>query len=398
LYLFGPFDKATGTYLTYSNTETATLEPGVGYRAASNDNNTFTFIGLDNLNNVSIDIVNSGPNNAEWNLIGNPYPAYLNVQQFLLHDVGGVANFQLFDAPTAAIYGYDGSALNGWTIYNLATITASTVIAPGQGFFVSADATNSSLYNLEFTPEMRSAGTSDDFIAGRNSQLTYLTLNLTATAESFSTDFYFNTNASAGFDLGYDAQVWGGVVPEFGIYSHLVEDNAGLSIALQTLNISDLADTSIPLGIHANQGEQLTFSIANSTLPESVNIYLDDVVANTTTLLNNSDYVMTPNTNLSGTGRFFLRTSEDALSTFENNLSKLTIYAINNSNDIVVNGRLENHTQLDLHDIQGRLVMRVKLDNAVLQNHIDVSSLQKGVYIVNIYNNTQQKTQKVIIN
>ncbi|WP_084205809.1 T9SS type A sorting domain-containing protein [Psychroserpens mesophilus] len=398
LYLFGPFDKATGTYLTYSNTETATLEPGVGYRAASNDNNTFTFVGLDNLNDVSIDIVNSGPNNAEWNLIGNPYPAYLNVQQFLLHDVGGVANFQLFDAPTAAIYGYDGSALNGWTIYNLATITASTVIAPGQGFFVSADATNSSLYNLEFTPEMRSAGTSDDFIAGRNSQLTYLKLNLNATAESFSTDFYFNTNASAGFDLGYDAQVWGGVVPEFGIYSHLVEDNAGLSIALQALNISDLADTSIPLGIHANQGEQLTFSIANSTLPESVNIYLDDVVANTSTLLNNSDYVMTPNTNLSGTGRFFLRTSEDALSTFENNLSKLTIYAINNSNDIVVNGRLENHTQLDLHDIQGRLVMRVKLDNAVLQNHIDVTSLQKGVYIVNIYNNTQQKTQKVIIN
>ena len=398
LYLFGPFDKATGTYLTYSNTETATLEPGVGYRAASNDNNTFTFVGLDNLNDVSIDIVNSGPNNAEWNLIGNPYPAYLNVQQFLLHDVGGVANFQLFDAPTAAIYGYDGSALNGWTIYNLATITASTVIAPGQGFFVSADATNSSLYNLEFTPEMRSAGTSDDFIVGRNSQLTYLKLNLNTTAESFSTDFYFNTNASAGFDLGYDAQVWGGVVPEFGIYSHLVEDNAGLSIALQTLNISDLADTSIPLGIHANQGEQLTFSIANSTLPESVNIYLDDVVANTSTLLNNSDYVMTPNTNLSGTGRFFLRTSEDALSTFENNLSKLTIYAINNSNDIVVNGRLENHTQLDLHTIQGRLVMRVKLDNAVLQNHIDVSSLQKGVYIVNIYNNTQQKTQKVIIN
>lgn len=398
LYLFGPFDKATGSYLTYSNTETATLEPGVGYRAASNDNNTFTFVGLDNLNDVSIDIVNSGPNNAEWNLIGNPYPAYLNVQQFLLHDVGGVANFQLFDAPTAAIYGYDGSALNGWTIYNLATITASTVIAPGQGFFVSADATNSSLYNLEFTPEMRSAGTSDDFIVGRNSQLTYLKLNLNTTAESFSTDFYFNTNASAGFDLGYDAQVWGGVVPEFGIYSHLVEDNAGLSIALQTLNISDLADTSIPLGIHANQGEQLTFSIANSTLPESVNIYLDDVVANTSTLLNNSDYVMTPNTNLSGTGRFFLRTSEDALSTFENNLSKLTIYAINNSNDIVVNGRLENHTQLDLHDIQGRLVMRVKLDNAVLQNHIDVSSLQKGVYIVNIYNNTQQKTQKVIIN
>ncbi|WP_431137648.1 fibronectin type III domain-containing protein, partial [Psychroserpens mesophilus] len=155
LYLFGPFNKGTGAYVTWANTETATLDPGVGYRAGSTDNGTFTFTGTANNGNVTHDIVNAGPNNAAWNLVGNPYPSYMNVQQFLLHDVGGVINLQLFDAPTAAIYGYDGSALNGWTVYNLATTTASTVIAPGQGFFVSADATNDDLYDLEFTPAMR---------------------------------------------------------------------------------------------------------------------------------------------------------------------------------------------------------------------------------------------------
>ncbi|WP_425077422.1 choice-of-anchor J domain-containing protein, partial [Psychroserpens sp. S379A] len=45
LYLFGPFEKVTGQYVTWANTETATLDAGVGYRAASTDNDTFTFTG-----------------------------------------------------------------------------------------------------------------------------------------------------------------------------------------------------------------------------------------------------------------------------------------------------------------------------------------------------------------
>ena len=397
LYLFGPFEKTGGTFVTWADTESATLDAGVGYRAATTNNSTVTFTGTAENGTITNDIINGGSNFEEWNLVGNPYPSYLNVQSFLTHDVGGATNLQLFDAGSAAIYGYDGSALNGWTIYNLATTTASTVIAPGQGFFVSADATNATLYDLEFTPGMRSTGTTDDFIPNRNAELIYLKVSASTNSNSYTTDFYFNNNASLGFDLGYDAEVWGGTTPEFGIYSHLVQDNTGLSMALQALNASDLADVTIPLGVNANQGEQLTFSIADSTLPESVNVYLDDVVANTTTLLNNSDYVITPNSNLSGTGRFFLRTSEDALSTIENNLDTLNIFALNNSREIMVSGQLKEHTVLNLFDIQGRKVLSTKLDNSTIENRIDVSNLSGGVYVVTVLNNGQQKTQKVII-
>ncbi|WP_040247610.1 T9SS type A sorting domain-containing protein [Psychroserpens mesophilus] len=397
LYLFGPFEKVTGSYVTWAGTETTTLDAGVGYRAATSDNSVVTFTGTAENGTITNDIINSGSEFAKWNLVGNPYPSYLNVQTFLLHDVGGVTNLQLFDGGTAAIYGYDGDASNGWTIYNLATTTASTVMAPGQGFFVSADATNAPLYDLEFTPAMRSTGTADDFIPSRNAELTYLKVSATTNTKSYATDFYFNNNASLGFDFGYDAEIWGSAAPDFGIYSHLVQDNTGLSMALQALNTSDLSDVTIPLGVNANQGEQLTFSIADTTLPTSVNVYLDDVVANTTTLLNNSDYVMTPNTNLSGTGRFFLRTSEDALSTIENSLVAINIFALNNSKELVVSGQLKENTVLDLFDIQGRKVLTTKLDNNSIENRIDVSNLSGGVYVVTVLNNGQQKTQKVII-
>ncbi|WP_431137694.1 hypothetical protein, partial [Psychroserpens mesophilus] len=132
--------------------------------------------------------------------------------------------------------------------------------------------TNDDLYDLEFTPAMRSTGTGDDFIVGRNAELTYLSLNLSSNSKSYSTDFYFNANASKGFDLGYDANIWGDIAPEFAIYSHLVEDNTGDPVTLQALSSTDLNDVTIPLGVNAKQGEQITFSIADTTLPASVNV------------------------------------------------------------------------------------------------------------------------------
>jgi hypothetical protein len=398
LYLFGPFDKTIGDYVTYASTETATLDAGVGYRAATSDNGTVTFTGTAENGMVSNAIENSGPSFEEWNLVGNPYPSYLNVQAFLNHDLGGgVTNLQLFDAGSAAIYGYDGNAVNGWTIYNLATTNASTVIAPGQGFLVSASAANTAAYDLEFTPAMRSTGTDDDFIVGRNAELIYLKLNLSSDSKIYRTDFYFNPNASEGLDVGYDAQMFDNSASAFSLYSHLLQDNEGHPMALQALNSTDLAEVSIPLGVNANQGEQITFSIAEMTLPASVNVYLDDVVANTVTLLNNSDYILSPTTALSGTGRFFLRTSEDALSTIETNFDALNIYALPTSKELVVSGQLLENTRLELYDIQGRQVWSTELDTTRIQNRMDVSNLSTGVYVVKLQNNEQQRSQKVII-
>lgn len=392
-YLFGPFEKTTGQYLNWAGTETATLIAGIGYRAATSDNSTVIFTGNAVNGIVTNDIENSGPIRQEWNLVGNPYPSYLKVHDFLNHDVGGVTNIQLFDSPTAAIYGYDGNAQNGWTVYNLANTTAATLIAPGQGFFVSANAVNTGPYDLEFTPVMRSTGTSDDFVQGRNTQLTYLKINLSSNGESTRTEFYFNDNATQGLDVGYDAEAF----DDINLYSHLLQDNAGKAIALQTLNSADLSEVSIPLGVNANQGEQITFSINESTLPASINVYLDDVVAGTTTLLNSGDYIITPTTNLSGTGRFFLRTSEDALSTIENSLETLNIFALNSTKEIVVSGLLKESANLVLYDIQGRQVLVSELDTTTLDNRINVSSLSGGVYIVTLKNSAQQKTQKVVL-
>lgn len=390
VYAFAPFDKTTGDFENYDTNTVANISGGTGYRVATDAGTTLAFTGTENpITTTTVAITNSGPAFEEWNLIGNPYPAYLNVQDFLNNS----ANAALLDESTVGIYGYDGDASDGWTIYNLSNTTASTAITPGQGFFVAAEGNG----NIEFTHSMRRTGTDDDFISGRSDEFIYMMIQLSTDSKQFKTDFYFNDNASLGLDPGYDATVWGGSAPEFAIYSHLVDDNQGKEFALQALSSTDVSNVVIPLGVNASQGEQLRFNIQESTLPETVNVYLDDVVANTTTLLNSGDYVITPSTNLSGTGRFFLRTSEESLSTTENNLDAIEIFAANTSKEIIVRGQLSEDTIIELYDIQGRIVSSTLLDNTNLENRINTASISAGVYVVKLQNNTQQKSQKVII-
>lgn len=225
--------------------------------------------------------------------------------------------------------------------------------------------------------------------------LIYFRLNAGTSGNSFNTDIYFNANASTGFDLGFDAVLFSN--PPFSLYSRLVDGDVGDNYAVQVLNTTDLANTTVPLGMNASEGEEITFTLLINTLPPTTDVFLDDTVANTSTLLNTSDYVFTTSTALSGTGRFFLRVFEDTLSTVENNLEALTISALNNTKEILVDGPLTRNTILHLYDIQGRIVLSKSLDSTLSQQRIDVSSLSGGVYVVNVQNASQQTSQKVIL-
>lgn len=273
-----------------------------------------------------------------------------------------------------------------------------TVIVTDQSFFESS---NSPIADLEFTPDMQVADNTDDFILGRSSeQINFVELRMESAANSYETSVYFHDNGSDGLDVGYDAAVFGMNVPDFLLYTQLVQDSEGLPFVIQTLNSSAIDNAIIPLGVNAYQGQQITISITDMTLPTSVNVYLEDVVANTITLLNDSDYVLTPSTALSGTGRFFLRfTSEDAplLSNTEYDINDLQIYTITSARTLFIKGQLAKTTTISLYDIHGRMVTSSVLGTSSNVNQLNLSNLNSGVYVVKLSNATQQKTQKVIL-
>ncbi|WP_461599588.1 T9SS type A sorting domain-containing protein, partial [Winogradskyella sp.] len=207
----------------------------------------------------------------------------------------------------------------------------------------------------------------------------------------------FTPSTGLGLDPGYDASLIGGVAPAFALFSNLVQDNVGVPFATQALGETDFNDTTIALGVNANMGEQLTFSIAENTLPASIDVYLDDTLTSTSTLLNTSDYVLTPAEALNGTGRFYLRFTNGALSLSDNVLDGISIYTNQTARSITIAGPLVEDTVAYVYDLQGRLVNTTALTVNTSLHVIDASSLTTGIYIVNLVSGSHTMTKKIIL-
>lgn len=399
--LFGAFDELSGDYQIYSTTTNAatTLDKGVGYRAARDatedgvSGTTLTFTGNVETGSFTLPITESATSFSGWNLIGNPYPSYIDFTTFF-----NLNKAQLNIGDYQAIYGYDGDTSNGWTILN--NLSTGLLIAPGQGFFVKVKSGGGT---ISFTPAMRVKGATDDFILGRsannNSSQGYIKLKINNNLNTFSTAIHFNENATLGLDPGYDAALFGGNAPEFSIYSNLIEDNSGSNLAIQALGSDDINNATIALGINALQGQEVTVSLSESTLPDATKVYLEDTLTNTFTLLTDQDYAFTAISDISGIGRFYLRLELAALSITKQELEGLNIYANATKKAIVIEGQVQVNTNFELYDLNGRILKSDRLDsNSTLQS-IDVSQLTEGIYIIKLISNDNEKrTQKLIIN
>ncbi|NNL82758.1 MAG: T9SS type A sorting domain-containing protein [Winogradskyella sp.] len=239
----------------------------------------------------------------------------------------------------------------------------------------------------------------DDFIVGRAAlaNLGNLKLKIQNNTNNFVTDFYFNTNGSLGLDPGYDAAMFGGSAPAFALYSHLVEGNSGIPMAIQTLGQSDMTNVTVPLGLHADDGMNITLSIDEINMPSTINVYLEDVETNTYTLLNNGNYNFSTSSTLNDVGRFFLRFSDNQLSTNDTSLDVIEIFADQSNRSIIINGQLNVKTELKLYDLQGKIIKSTILDPFVNRQSVDVSEFAQGIYLVEIVSNNNTKRIKKLI-
>jgi hypothetical protein len=100
-------------------------------------------------------------------------------------------------------------------------------------------------------------------------------------------------------------------------------------MGVNAMHIDDLNGVETPLIINQEAGVSLKIEIANSTIPASINVYLEDTIENSFTLLTNENFELLTQTTLSGMGRFFLHFTTSTLSTDTiSSTSLLTAYKV----------------------------------------------------------------------
>ena len=403
--------KAIGYYNntdnTWTNYTTSTIVGagnfplGKGFQMATNANGTgiLSFTGAPTATNqtwtiIDNDAANSGAG-TRWNLVANPFPSYIygNANADSSHNFLTVNSDKLNDS-YEAIYGYDADG-SGYTVYN--NTSAALRLAPGQAFMVASD--NAENDTISFTTAMRTTTGGDDLIVGRDPIDSFeLVLKLyEGDSEIDHTKFYFGDGLSLNLDPGYDA---GHFNQGASLMSRLVEEDEGVGLVINAMGIESANDVVIPIELNREAGNNFRISIGTFNIDTAINVYLEDNVQETMTLLNDQDFELTAENELSGVGRFFIHLTETLLSIDDKiETNYLNVFKADVNNFITVEGlaNQSNGTKLRLYTIRGKEVTFTTLNNTNNKQTISTQGLSTGIYIVKLESGNILLTKKLFI-
>jgi hypothetical protein len=393
-----------GAGSTTSVNDAGNFTSGVGYAMATDEadspGTTLDFTGTIYYSDrtVSIDDETSTLTNyGKFNLVANPYPSYIALNDGASSASAATENFirknsidnnYLHDT-YSAVYGYDGDG--SFTPYNN---TGTYYIAPGQAFFVASDDPGGT--TIKFTEAMQNISGTDDFILNDLIEEKEVLIKLfNGDNEIESTKIYFGEGLNLGLDRGYDA---GNFHAEAPLMTRLVEDDEGYGMAINAMGLDAMENTVIPLVINQSAGQEFRVNLFTATIPDP-NVYLEDIEEGTFTNLLEGDFVYTPTVDLSGVGRFFIHMSADTMSNEEVSTSMLNAYKEIDVNYITVEGLATqlNETKVNLYNILGREVLSTTLNNNMGTQKISTIEISTGIYVIKLESGSDRLTKKLII-
>ena len=343
---------------------------------------------------------------SKWNLIANPFPSYIKGNELADGGVGNINNFisqngENFTQDFVGIYGWraDGSGYDAYNLANLSEegIPQALILAPGQGFMVAARYDTEK--EIKFTPQMRTVTGGDDFISGAPMLLNhFLKLKLYhGNSEKENTKFFFQQGLTLGLDQGYDAGAYNQAAA---LSSRLPEDDQGVNFQINAMSIETAYNQSIPLVIKQQQGQSFRVSISNNTLPEDVNVYLEDTQNGTLTSLKDQDFELIAQEDLSDAGRFYIRFTTQNLAVNDVlSPSSITVFKLNTDNFITIKGLSPEmgRTSAAIYNMLGMKVREKALDSSQSAQQISTQGLASGMYIITLTAGEQAVSKKVII-
>ena len=378
----------------------ANLVPGVGYISTASTGGTATWNISGNLNSglVQVPVTCSGTTYTGFNLLGNPYPSYLNWSAVLNLNSTNAAILQ----PTIWYRTKSGGSYTFQT-YNatgdIATPkTASGYIPPMQAFWVRANAGGGT---VTLNNAMRSHGDgSANMLKARSvnnaiQPVLRLEVQNMATSNTDEAVVYFNSNASNGYDA-FDSQKMSNNSASFPEIYTLAGTEKVVINGLNTVT----PDQEIALGFTTGQSNVFAIKateIGNFSANTKI-ILKDNVLDNQQELTDGAAYNFTSDVTTDNTSRFSVIFKTSSVTTGTENATDNSILVYRNiTNQITVNCSpvILGNATVSVYNAVGQ-----KLENRILTNATTVinKSLNAGVYLVTVVANGKTATQKVVIN
>ncbi len=392
-YGVAPYDN-NGTAWDYYTTAAGTNDiagagnfiAGKGYSMKRTSAGDVEFKGT--MPNTDVDIAITDGTANELNLIGNPYPSYIpaNTNADAANNILTVNSAQLQEN---TLWFWDEESIT-YKIVNLGT--ASRFIAPAQGFFVNAQIGGGT---FSFTEAMQSHQAYDEFNRTTNNRFE-INLAMTDGTATKNTEIYYINGTTTSFDNGYDSSIFGGANNDFMVYTQTVSDSQGRKLGIQSLPDADYENMTIPVGVNAVAGTEITFSIAAQNIPSGMDIYLENRTDNTFTKLNdNGNYTIILDVDSNGVGQFYLRTSSSALGLETVALEGVSMYSTNKETLRII-GLQSGKATVKMFTLLGKQVIQTSFESTGVKD-VSLPKVSAGVYLVNLQTAQGTLTKKIII-
>lgn len=396
--LFGYYDETSATYPQITTT-TSALNKGTGYLVKLGGANAYyDLTGTLNNGDVTVNLTRTGTTNAKrgFNLIGNPYPSYINWNTLLgsrtdirptiwyrSRTAGGQMAFDTWNGLAGT-----GAGKNG---------TVSQYIPPMQAFWVKVDkdgTTGDPVLNtvqLTFNNTVRSHrpsgnATSSLLRAPQQNELQLIRLQVSNGTNRDETILMASELASNGIDR-YDAEKMQNnntEIPEIAIWMNNTET------AINAVNQFPL-NTEIPLIFRPGKDGNFSLSATEiKTAEENIEFILKDSNGDTETILNNGDkYSFAAATTDTG-NRFALVLRAKGTTTGDTQFGLNPIKAFVSAQQRIIVENTQPGNNVQIFSTTGQLLESM---TAKSQSTESTGHFTKGVYFVKVSN----YVQKIII-
>jgi hypothetical protein len=376
-------DGTTGHWRYLQLNGSDSFNVGQGYGVIRSSSGSISFVGTSIYSASQTTTISQGASNS-FNLVGNPFTAFLNLGDFFADN----ATVNLLNSNTT--WFWNGSSYDA----KLSGTDGSFEIAPGQAFFVQAGSAATSSNNLTFDINDVSHQGTDTFQKTDNSR-SEINLTLSKGKNNRNARVFYIDGTTTGFDNGFDGELFGGISHSLAIYTDLIASN-GKNYQVQSLPNTNFESMIIPIGIIADANETLTITADIKSLPKGLRVYLEDRANGTFTLLDNEEvFSFTTTEVLNGTGRFYLHTSSQVLS-IDNNFVNNSVAIFSNNRTLHIKGLDNSKNEVSIYNLLGK-----QIDNKLFispgNKTIDLTKLSTGVYIVKLENAFGFVSKRIIL-